>query len=117
MRLETVRNELAQVTEQEKSLRRRQAESEESLQKVRRDYETLKEESSDFLKLKKEYTAAKASLEDVAGRLRELTQENERLRNIQQFKWFGMGALIPLFGLLIGVLAGRAQRKRKMSYS
>jgi hypothetical protein len=35
---------------------------------------------------------------------------------MQQIKWFGMGALVLLFGLLIGVLAGRAQRKRKLSY-
>lgn len=116
MRLESIQNELKAVADRKQSLERETTESSEMLEKLKRDYETLREESSDFLELKKEYTEAKNSLQEVTQKLEVVTRENQKLKGVQQFKWLGMGAVILLFGLLIGVLAGRAQRKRKLSY-
>jgi SH3 domain protein len=42
-----------------------------------------------------------------------LADENQRLKSSQQHKWFAIGALVLLCGLLIGVVIGRRQRSRR----
>jgi SH3 domain protein len=116
IRLEAVQNELTELTQREQSLRQQVTQYSEALRKLRQAHQTLKEESSDFLQMKNQYTEAEKSLQELTGRLETVTRENKRLKSMQQFKWFGMGALVLLFGLLIGALAGRAQRRRKLSY-
>jgi SH3 domain protein len=45
-----------------------------------------------------------------------VAQENEKIRSSQVTWWFVSGALVLLCGLLVGVLIGRQQKRRKSSY-
>lgn len=77
----------------------------------------LKEKEFIFLQLKKlkdtynnlleEYTKEKSSLNECLSK-------NSKLKNLQNYYWFGSGALVFFFGILVGKIGGR--KKSKFSY-
>ena len=87
-----------------------------ALQKVQNEYETLKREAADFLKLKTVHDATRRTLETAQETVQTLSKENEHLRSSQKNKWFATGALVLLCGLMIGLLMGRQYKKRKTYY-
>lgn len=60
--------------------------------------------------------AAENNLSVARNELSRAIQENETMRTSQLTKWFLSGALVLLCGLLIGVLVGRQQNKRRPFY-
>lgn len=86
------------------------------LQKLQREFDLLETGSKDFLELKQEQKATQASLKTLQETTETLTVENESLRSCQRTKWFATGAVVLLFGLMIGLTVGRQQKKRKSSY-
>ena len=79
-----------------------------SFHKIQYDYTKLKKESTDYLKIKAAYDSMK-------NRTDVLSRENEVLKSAQVNKWFATGALVLLCGLMIGVVIGRQQKKRRSS--
>ena len=77
-------------------------------EKLQNDFMTLEKGSGDFLTLK-------TANEDAQKRVNTLTLENENLKNSQMNRWFALGALVLLCGLMIGLLIGRQQKKRQSS--
>ena len=88
-----------------------------ALQQLRSQYESLKEGASEYLKLKSSYAKTQSALEATEKNVRTLTFENERLSSAQKTRWFATGALVLLFGLMIGIFVGRQQKKRRSLYS
>jgi len=88
----------------------------EALEKLQNEYETLRHESADYLKLKKAYKKMQPAFKINEETLKKLTQTNESLKNSQRNRWFATGALVLLCGLIIGLLIGRQQKKRKSLY-
>jgi SH3 domain protein len=84
----------------------------------------IKEENTRF---REKLASHKEKLEEVLRRekdasmrvkamqknIQRLTEENRRLKSSQQHKWFAIGALVLLFGLIIGLVIGRKQRSRR----
>jgi SH3 domain protein len=68
--------------------------------------ETLKRKVADYLELK-------AADEIDQETVQTLTRENESLRSSQRNKWFAMGALVLLCGLMIGLVIGGKEKKRR----
>ncbi len=68
--------------------------------------ETLKRKVDDYLKLKATYDTAQETVQT-------LTRENESLRSSERNKGFVMGVLVLLFGLIIGLVLGRQQKKQR----
>ena len=79
-----------------------------SFHKLQYDYTKLKNESADYLKIK-------AAYDSIKNRTDVLSRENEVLKSAQVNKWFATGALVLLCGLMIGVVIGRQQKKRRSS--
>jgi SH3 domain protein len=79
-----------------------------SLNKSEYAYTTLKKGSADYLKIK-------AAYDNIKNRTDVLSRENEVLKSAQTNKWFATGALVLLCGLMIGVVIGRQQKKRRSS--
>jgi SH3 domain protein len=86
-----------------------------SLDELQNKYETLKRGSAKYLKLKTEFDTTKKTLITSQKKVEDLTRENDILRASQRHKWFGMGGLVLLCGLLIGLIMGRHQKKQKSS--
>jgi len=87
-----------------------------ALQDLQRKHETLKSGAETYLKLKETHEALQASLEKARGEIDRLSDENRELRSSQMNRWLGTGALILLCGLMIGVMVGRQQKRRRALY-
>jgi SH3 domain protein len=85
------------------------------LDELQNRYEALKRGSANYLKLKTEFDSTKKTLVTSQKKVEDLTRENDILRASQRHKWFGMGGLVLLCGLLIGLIMGRHQKKQKSS--
>ena len=80
-----------------------------TLSKLQNRYEIIKQGAPDYLKLKAAYETTQKTIQT-------LVKENQRLRSSQLNRWFAMGALVLLCGLMIGLLVGRQQKKRSSYY-
>jgi SH3 domain protein len=87
-----------------------------ALRQLQNDFQTLKRESADFLKLKKAYESNRAELDATLETAEKLRRENEKLRSSQRNRWFISGALVLICGLIIGLIMGSRQKKRKALY-
>ena len=79
-----------------------------SFDTLQNEYAALKRGASDYLKLKAEHETAQKTLQEKA-------EEIETLQISQNNRWFAIGALILLCGLMIGLLMGRQEKKRRAS--
>ncbi len=102
-----------ELTQHEKELTQQLDQATQSLEILRKQYEELKQGSANYLQLKSEYEKAKSALDVARKTLQKLTNENESLRYSQNIKWFATGALVPLFGWLVGLFMGRRQRRNR----
>jgi SH3 domain protein len=115
-KLEQLESEQGETTRREQDLARELKKNVDALKKLRGEYDSLKRGASDYLKLKKNYDATRTELETTQKTAQSLTKENERLRYSQRNKWFATGALVLLVGLIIGLVLGRKEKKRKSLY-
>ena len=76
--------------------------------KLQYEHGLLKKEATDYLKMKSAY-------ENMKKRVESLAHENEVIQSTQINKWFAYGALVLLCGLMIGLVVGRQQKKRRSS--
>lgn len=86
------------------------------LDRLRREHESLKAGARDFLDLKAAYLADRKTLEQARKEIASLRKENDRLASSERTKWFAMGAVVLLCGLMIGVVAGRRRGRRSSLY-
>jgi SH3 domain protein len=102
-----------EAADREGELQQNLKQATETLDKVQTDYRSLKEESSDFLRVKGQAETLQSSLQNAQQRLETLTEENQLLKQSQQVKWFLAGALVFLGAGLIGLVIGRKEKKRR----
>lgn len=86
---------------------------EKTSRKIEEEYNTLKRESADFLKLKGSYEKASEALAVQTKQVEVLESEVKSLRWNKGLRWFLSGAAILLAGILLGV-SFRRQRKSSL---
>jgi SH3 domain protein len=84
------------------------------LEHVSSEYETLKQESSDFLKLKTDYERASKELAITKAKAEELEIKNQQLLKNQTIKWFMVGAGVLMIGFIIGFISRRPKRQTSL---
>ena len=84
-----------------------------ALSKLQRDHEALKKGAASYLDLREKYEATESALETNLNTVQKLTIENEKLKSSNRNTWFATGALVLLCGLIIGLVMGRRQKKRR----
>jgi SH3 domain protein len=82
-----------------------------ALNKINRDFESLKAESAEFLKLKTKYDAVSAELAEKSQKLAALEEDLSTLTFFYYFKWFLGGSAVLLVGFMIGLSAKRQRRR------
>lgn len=87
------------------------AENEKALKRIRSDFDSLKAESAEFLKLKTNYDAAAAELADKTERLQNLEEQLSSFQLYHYIKWFLAGSGVLLVGFIIGFSAKRQRRR------
>ena len=108
-RLSSLEKERTELSHKEKDLS-------EKLRKVETAYEALKTGAANVLKMKEESDAAKAALASSEENIQALIQENEDLKFSARIKWFIAGALVLLFGWLLGWLTSRTHKRHRSTY-
>jgi SH3 domain protein len=90
------------------------------LNQLRHDYETLRNESSEYLELKAAHEQLSTRFTELQGAHRILREEHETLRKAYAIKWFLAGTAAVLLGILIGVtlqsLRGRKKRSESLRF-
>ncbi|MBW1942038.1 MAG: TIGR04211 family SH3 domain-containing protein [Deltaproteobacteria bacterium] len=97
---------LNRTTSHEKELKKKLQETVTAMDKIENDFRELKKGAPDYLRLKVAY---ENGLKKIEG----LTRENDTLKSSQTNRFFALGALVLLCGLMLGVVTGRQQRKRR----
>ena len=97
---------LTRTTSHEKELKKKLQETMATLDKIENDFRELKKGAPDYLKLKAAYDTGLKKIES-------LTRENDTLKSSQTNRFFALGALVLLCGLMLGLVTGRQQRKRR----
>jgi SH3 domain protein len=116
-RMEILETRLGEAIRKEQEISKELEKTSQNREEIKRDYERLREGAEGYLKLKAVHKAAQAELETARQEIRRLTEEQEALQSSQMNRWFATGALVLLCGLLIGVLFGRQQRRRRSLYT
>ena len=81
---------------------------------LKRSYETLKSESSEFLSLKASYDKASRDLAARSDRLAELERKLGALQDAQTLRWFVVGAGVLLAGFIVGFIVRRPRRRSSL---
>lgn len=88
----------------------------EGYDKLRKQYDSLMKDSGDYVNVKAAYDDAVLKLETARADLQSLDMKYKALTLSERNKWFAVGALVLLAGLLIGVAVGRQQKKKRTIY-
>jgi SH3 domain protein len=116
-RMALLESRLNEATRKEEMLSKERDEKVKDLEQIKGQYETLKEGAEGYLQLQATHKATQAELDTARNEVRRLRDENEQLRSSQMNRWFATGALVLLCGLLIGLMIGRQQRRRRSLYT
>ncbi len=106
---------MSEALSREQTLTTKLRDTTEALRKLGKEYESLKQGAEGYLKLRATHRATRSELESLKKDFRVVTDENRELRSSQRNKWFATGAIVLLCGLLIGLVLGRQQKKRRSS--
>ncbi|MBW2127629.1 MAG: TIGR04211 family SH3 domain-containing protein [Deltaproteobacteria bacterium] len=99
-KLELIQRQLSEARQNEAGLSTELRDTKKALSDLAKRYNSLREGASEYLKLKQKYS--------------EVSEELERNQStIEEKKWFALGASVLLCGLLIGIIIGRQQKKRR----
>ncbi len=79
-------------------------------------YETLRKESSEFLKLKKRHQEVAADLEAERTRSAKLDEENLQMKRNRIIQWVLTGGGIMLVGFFIGLFSSSRRKQRSSLY-
>ena len=88
--------------------------SRKKLQKTTNDYEDLKTESKEFLKLQSKFKAASSKLAEQTKKAEKFEDELTKLLWNQNIKWFLSGAGVLILGFIIGFSAKRQRRRSSL---
>jgi len=113
LRTEQERNEFKN---REKELSGKMEAATAGLGKLQGEYDTFKKGAAEFVTLKKDLETAKSTLESDRSTIQTLSEENQVLKSSQEHMLIMAGAAILLCGLIIGLVMGRMQKKRRSLY-
>ena len=81
---------------------------------VQQEYQTLREDTADVIKIKKNLSAKIQETQEAKQKLAAIEQENSELKRNTALMWFLAGGFLLIIGWIIGMMTGRS-RKRKSS--
>lgn len=112
-KLPVVKTQLNESLQRIKELESELGKTKKNLSLMEQGYNTLKQGAAGYIKLKESNEVTKSALSKLQESAQILTEENRILRSSQNVKWFLAGALVLLFGLIIGLVTGKKQKKQR----
>ncbi|MDZ7699347.1 MAG: TIGR04211 family SH3 domain-containing protein [Deltaproteobacteria bacterium] len=115
-RLTSLEEKYKTTSDQRDALSQSLSANDAALQELQRKYESLVEGSSEFLQLKEAYDKMASDLQTAQTSAEKLNKENRMLKSSERNRWFLSGGAVLLLGLIIGLVMGRQQKRRKSTY-
>ena len=115
-KLASVEADWMQLRQETEGRRTELSSTHERLETLQQEYDRLRQGAAEYLELRREHLEMKAGFEENLEKLQRLTEENQALRSMERTKWFATGGGVLLCGLVIGLIFGRRERKRRSSY-
>jgi SH3 domain protein len=106
--------ENTKLSSENKKLKAAFQQNEKAFNKIQGDFESLKSESAEFIKLRTNYKKISKELDEKSQRLTDLEEQVSRLQLYHYFKWFLVGAGVLLIGFIIGFSAKRQRRRSSL---
>ena len=106
--------ENTKLNSENKKLKAASGQNEKALNKIQSDFESLKSESAEFIKLKTKYQKTSKELNEKSQRLTDLEEQISRLELYHYIKWFLVGAGVLLLGFIIGFSTKRQRRRASL---
>ena len=116
-RMAILESRLGEAIRKEQALSEQGEQKAKDLEAIKSEYEALKEGAEGYLQLQAVHKATQSELERARKEIQRLQKEVEGLQSSQMNRWFATGALVLLCGLLIGLMIGRQQRRRRSLYT
>jgi SH3 domain protein len=82
---------------------------------IRNDFEQLEQDTRDVVATKNELHQARQQLEQLKKRLTALELENTGLKKSSAMMWFLTGSGVLLLGMMIGLITGKRNKRRRSS--
>lgn len=113
---EEMKTELSELNSQKKNTDSDLSQSRQERDALSAAYETLKQESSDFLQLKELHKQVAADLEAEKNRSAKLDEENMQMKRSRIIQWVLTGGGILLIGFFIGIFSSSRRKSRSSLY-
>lgn len=112
----TLQQTLAETKKQRDELSSELKKTSGKLSELDTSYQELQRGSSQYLKLKKTLDDTQAKLKQVETDFSLLSEEYKKIKYSERNIWFATGAGILVFGLLIGIMLGKREKRRTQKY-
>ena len=112
----TIKGGHQELLQRNKELQKQMDLQQGELEKVRRDYEELKNSATNYLNLKVAYENLQKGARQSNAKLDKLEKASGKLRTSTGIRWFLSGAGVLLLGWLIGSSMARLRRRRSSDY-
>ena len=107
----TLLEENTKLKREKRKLNAELADNQTALNKISKDFDSLKADSAEFLNLKTKYDATAVELDEKTKKLAILEEELSKLELYNYIKWFLAGSGVLLVGFIVGFSAKRQRRR------
>lgn len=108
--------ELRELTAERGALQRKLQQSVASGDDVHQELDRVRELSADVIQIDIDNVQLRQSLGEIQAELEQVRAENRRLASRSDREWFVIGALVVIFGILVGLILPRIRWRRKSSW-
>lgn len=115
-KLARIETEWRDLTGEREGMKGKLAENTQAFSEIQSKYQKLKEEAAGYLKLKAEYEAAQQKMQEAVTTSEKLAEENAAMKASQRNTWFLTGGAVMLAGLIVGIILGKREKRRKSTY-
>ena len=112
----TLQQNLAETERQRDELSVNLKKTSSKLSELDTSYQELRRGSTQYLKLKKTLDDTQTKLKQVESDFGLLSEEYKKIKYSERNIWFATGAGILVFGLLIGIVLGKREKRRAQKY-
>jgi len=112
----TLRENLVEMKRLKDELSVKVAETTSALSELDTSYQELRRGSAQYLKLKKSLADTLSKMNQVENEFALLSEAYKKIKYSERNIWFATGAGILIFGLLIGIMLGKREKRRAQKY-
>jgi SH3 domain protein len=112
----TIKGGNQDLLQKKKELQKQVDVQQKELEKVRRNYEELKNSSTNYLNLKMAYENLQKGARQSNAKLDTLEKAHGKLKTSTGIRWFLSGAGVLLLGYIMGTSVARLRRRRSSDY-